>query len=49
MRDHSQPEDTLEKKEINGSTGDNLKCLFGLYWLGEYWALLDKYFLVLPI
>ena len=28
MRDHTQPEDTLKDKEIKGSAGENLKCLF---------------------
>ena len=28
MRDHTQPEDALKDKEIKGSAGENLKCLF---------------------
>ena len=28
MKDHSQPEDTLNNKEGEGSAADNLKCLY---------------------
>ena len=39
MKDHSQPEDTVKDKEIKGSSGVSLKCLFDPFLL-----LLLRYF-----
>ena len=33
MRDHTQPEDTSKDKDIKGSSGQNLKCLFDSFSL----------------
>ena len=39
MKDHSQPEDTLNNKEVKGFAAENLKCM---YFCTGYFASYDQ-------